>query len=321
VNKLVSLRWVLAVAIFTGAVTSAAEASARTCAGASDCPLGYTCDGATCMSYGCTTDSDCGPGTRCNLSSGVTTCVTPLDGGPMSCTSSQCVPAWDAPCSADTDCGPGFTCSGAGGYDQIKCAPDANFSIPSYATAAPTACPMPPVPPPNLCDGGTQYCFSVSWKTCVGPTTTACKLDSDCPSTWTCGCEATCSLGPAEPVGYDAGAAGVDAGCSMVCTPPNADLVTLACAGSEGPSNGGSPGPTAPVTPTSDGGGTTSVPVSGASPTSASAPTSAPTGTGEAGSGGCLIGGGDAASSSSALILAMCAWMFRRRGADRRSRA
>ena len=51
--------------------------------------------------------------------------------------------------------------------------------------------------------------------TVSAPQTTPCSVDSDCPSTWTCGCETNC----------DGPVLAADGGCTTVCIAPNSDLL------------------------------------------------------------------------------------------------
>ncbi len=332
--------WMVACVTFACAAFSAGEAHARTCAVAADCPLGFDClgaspDGSTpgnCQSVSCGGDADCGAGTRCSIDSGTTTCVTEPDGG-QSCTSSMCVPQWDAPCSDDADCGPGFTCAPPSiGYYQIECSPDRVFSIPPYATKMSAPCPMPPFPPPNLCDGGTQYCFGISWKTCAAQQTAPCTVDSDCPSTWTCQCPATCAGGGGAEIGpssgpeasADADQSASDAACTKACIPPNSDLILTGCNGSTAPGFGNAGGTTGLGTP---GGKTGSGSASGAMATSSSpADGGGDSSTGGSNDspgtarlqGGCVMGPGDRVTDWPLGAVTAFAWASLRRRGRRR---
>jgi hypothetical protein len=309
--------WAARAVVASAALFAARSASARTCAADSDCPRGFRCtgsqteaDGAVvgmCLSIQCQSDSDCDVGLRCDFGLG-TVCVQEPDGGQSCQPNDVCAPGWQPPCTSDNDCGPGFTCSGGGGYTQCPRA-GIDASVPPYATATSIACadvPKPPFPPvcgapdsglapdaglpfciPPLCDGGT--CLSVSWKTCQQQPTPPCTVDSDCPSTWTCRCGATCGGGFIPAGGTEAG--GQDSGCTLTCTPPNSDLSNggtgLVCAGAAGgavvvPNGGLAAG---------GGGGGGGGGGAGAAPVEAGAPEAgAPTGNAAAnGGGGCHI--------------------------------
>jgi hypothetical protein len=239
------------------------QAQARACSVASDCPKGYACepggpitaDGGlttTCVvSLPCQSNADCGPGFVCWQSAfGVygppnagEVCSKTADGG-MTC--SGCVPNWDAPCLTDTDCGPGFTCSGTAGVFWGGDQEDAGE--PAYTTVTVVPCsavPMGPfspdsgiapgpLPVPSQCDLDSVW-TDVTWNTCVAQTTgswpcgscQSCSVDSDCPSTWTCACQVTCSNYPL----FRQGALTVDSGCALACSPPNYDLLIEGCDG------------------------------------------------------------------------------------------
>jgi hypothetical protein len=232
------------------AVTGAPrEARARTCTAASDCPKGYGCEPAgvgpdggptgACVSLTCESNADCGPGLSCYLDMG-TECMTAADGGQTCGPHNACVPQWDAPCLADSDCGPGYGCTPTNG-GSFNCGKNQDAGQPPYAMVTGVPCSAVPVPPSpfpeagfppgfplSICEAGTT-CTEVTWKTCVAQKTGACSVDSDCPSTWTCGCPSTCSELPPIP-----GQPLVDAGCTMGCIPPNSDLDPFFCAGAVG---------------------------------------------------------------------------------------
>jgi hypothetical protein len=302
----------------------ARTAFARQCSSTPDCPLGFEClSGATsggggqvgsCVSISCRSDADCGPGLRCDLNSPWTTCVTGPDGGQY-CSSVACVPAWVAPCSADSDCGAGFSCSGAGGYDQTVCGSSWDASLPAYAHATAVACPTLPVPAPNSCGGGPVTCFSVAWKTCVAQTTAPCSADSDCPSTWTCGCKAPCG-GSSGGIGAysDAGPSTVEAGCTKACVPPNSDLAPLQCGGLLGGGGGfanasadASPVLSSPVPSTEVEGG------AGSGSPQRAMPSAAPSA-----NRGCQIGEGDSGGWTACLLAALACVSARRLAKRRR---
>jgi hypothetical protein len=237
--------WIFAFSVFAAVTSSPRRAEARACSVASDCPKGFDCEpygvaadgGAAgiCTSVTCQSNSDCGPGFTCYRSSrGVGVQLGAL-WVPTVCTQttadtcSACVPQWAAPCLASADCGPGFTCSpGPTGYD---CGKDQDASRPAYENAMIIPCSavsMPPFLPPSappLCEAGST-CTAVSVNQCISPQSSPCRGNSDCPSTWTCGCETNCE-GPVLAS---------DGGCVLVCIPSNSDLVVEEC-------NGGGGGP------------------------------------------------------------------------------
>jgi hypothetical protein len=335
--------WVIGIAAFLVAASSASSADARTCTTDAGCPLGFQCLGggesadggpvSSCFSFSCQSNSDCGPGLSCYLDMG-TECVTAPDGG-MSCgPGSACVPQWNAPCTGDTDCGPGFTCSGSTGYYQ--CGPNqATVVLAPYQTSTTIPCgavPMPPFLPPGLpaiCDAGST-CLSITQNTCVAEQTPPCTVDSDCPSTWTCECQMTCGGVNLPETSSDSGESTVDAGCTKACTPPNSDLLTFACEGAEGTTNGGGAPSTSPVaeagadsdaaTEALDGGGV--APAALLVEAGTDSGTASPSGSRGAASsashnGGCQIGPGDTATDWAAGAVGVFAWVFRR-GARRR---
>jgi hypothetical protein len=264
-----------------------------------------------CISLSCQSNSDCAASFSCYLDMG-TECLTTADGGQTCGPQNACVPQWDAPCVTDADCGPGFTCSpGLTGYD---CGKDQDASQPPYVTVTTVPCSAVPTPPPflpppdsgfpaipPLCEAGTT-CTETKTNMCVAQQTGTCTVNSDCPSTWTCGCKASC-----DDVAQPPGGSAVDAGCMMGCIPPNSDLVLEVCGGAaEAPSLGPSGSTPVPSSPgASDGGGETAGP--SGSPAAAGS---------SSGGGGCQIGS-DATSATWALvtagILAAARWRPRRR--------
>jgi hypothetical protein len=288
---------ILASAAFLCAALDAPAAHARACAAASDCPTGFDCaptgttsDGGpagTCYSLPCQSDSDCGAGFRCYLDVG-TICTPGTDGGSSCSPASQCVPQWDAPCTDDAQCGTGFTCSPSGivGYN---CGKDQDASQPAYVMATVVSCSdvpsLPLLPPPDsgfpsipaLCDAGST-CTKTTTNACVAQQpSTPCTVDSQCPSTWTCGCQMTCTSGGLEmPAGVDANAS--PAACTQVCIPPNSDLVIEVCNGVEGLGGGGALGGSTSSPAPADGGARSDTAAPGA--TSAS----------PASHGGCALG-------------------------------
>jgi Dickkopf-like protein len=229
---------IVASTAFLSAAFSARGASARDCTVAADCPRGYDCEpsgtsadgGASeaCSSLPCKSDSDCGPGTRCDLSMGA---------------ESRCAPQWQVPCTADADCGPGFTCSGDG-PKSWNCGAGQDASEPPYVTSMIIPCSdvPPPGPPgfdgslpfdlPPICKPGTS-CLYFTWKVCAAQQTPPCTVDSDCPSTWTCQCPMTCRGIPPPPPGLDENPPS-DAACTKACVAPNSDLSTDECGGEVG---------------------------------------------------------------------------------------
>jgi|HubBroStandDraft_6_1064221.scaffolds.fasta_scaffold38318_3 hypothetical protein len=246
--------WLLACsALLTAALSTREALATRACAADTDCPKGFDCESSgttseggpagTCMSLPCQSNSDCGPGLSCFLDM---TTLEPF--GP----SSACVPQWYAlGCSENTACGPGFTCS-IDASRQWDCPGDRDASQPPWAVTMIVPCSdaLQPVVPPvdsgfpavptTIClDGGT--CLYTTWNECFAQQTGPCTVDSDCPSTWSCGCQ-TATCGVLEPADL------VDAGCTMACIPPNSDLlVPGACLG--GVASG-----TTPMPAVSDGG-------------------------------------------------------------------
>ncbi len=244
-------------ATFCAGLLPARAAEARDCAANSDCPKGFQCspigtsaDGGpgVCSSLPCESDSDCGSGTRCEFDVG-TECTGSPTGTQVCAPLNVCVPQWQAPCTTDSECGPGFACGGDGGAGYpgvsgagyVQCGPgQVDASVPSYATSTTIPCadvPEPPMPPdfgdsgpqiPVICEPGST-CLSVTWKTC-NAAQTACRADSDCPSTWTCGC-ADIGVVSTPAIFPDGAVQTSSAPCTTVCLAPNSDL-------SWGPLNG-----------------------------------------------------------------------------------
>ena len=316
--------WVLTFCALAAITASPRQAEARACAQASDCPKGWDCRAAesdggptgTCMSLPCQSSSECGPGLGCFVqgwslgpglpASATTQSLFAPDG-------SACLPQWEVACTSASDCGPGFTCPpSSGGFGgSYNCGKDQDASEPPYATVMTVPCSAVPTPPipfgdaglpggfqiPSICEAGTT-CTEVSWNNCVAPQTTPCSVDSDCPSTWTCGCETNCDGPVLAP----------DGGCTTVCIAPDSDLFAgELCAGGAG---AGSFGPSvstpAPSSPAPDGG--VGVAASGASPGAASSSS--------AHGGGCQIGS-DGSSGSWPFVVpgvvAAARWRPRRR--------
>ncbi|HLK36983.1 MAG TPA: hypothetical protein VKU41_09560 [Polyangiaceae bacterium] len=289
---------VLAISACASIASSSLQAQARTCSAASDCPKGFDCQPAgmgpdggpanACVSLSCQSNADCGPGLSCYADMG-TRCQTSEDGGQTCGPYNACVPQWEAPCVADPDCGPGYTCPPST-FGSYNCGKDQDASLPSYATVSTVPCSAVPKPPflpppdsgfviPSICEAGTT-CTKVTWNTCVAQNTGACRVDSDCPQTWTCACQSTCG---ALPPG-----SGIDAGCTLGCIPPNSDLSTVTCNGVAG---GPSFGPSTPTTPPSsalaDGG--VDAAASHESPEASASGESPGTGSSSAHGGGCQI--------------------------------
>jgi MYXO-CTERM domain-containing protein len=152
---------------------------------------------------------------------------------------------------------------------------------------------------PSICDAGS-YCEEIAQNTCTSQSTNqACSTDSDCPSTWTCGCEALCSGALSPPPGEDASPAAPS--CTLVCLAPNSDLMQEVCAGPASFSgNGGSAAAAPSPSGSSDAGGATSA-----------GDTATGTASGAHG-GGCQVGAGDP-SAIAGLITAAALALARRR--------
>jgi MYXO-CTERM domain-containing protein len=325
-----ALFWILAA--FASVTASPRQAQARACAEPSDCPKGWYCadsdagvaaDGGpsgTCMSLPCQSNSDCGPGLSCfiegwSLGPGlpVSTSTQSLFAAPDGGKGSACLPQWEVACTSASDCGPGFTCppTSTGGFGgSYDCGKDQDAAEPPYATVTTVPCSAVPnplsllgdaalpagFPNPSICQAGST-CTEVSWSNCVAPQTTPCSVDSDCPSTWTCGCETNCN----GPVLAD------DGGCMMVCMAPNSDLFAgEVCGGAEGVSSGPSNSTPAPSSLGASDDGVDAA-ASGASPGAAAS---------SSGHGGCQVGS-DSASAPWTLVimgfLAAARWRPRRR--------
>jgi hypothetical protein len=320
--------WVLAFCTFGALTAPSRRAEARACTMASDCPMGWSCDESdggvaadggptgTCISLPCQSDSDCGPGLRCfiegySLGSGLPISASTPSLLGASTGGSACIPEWEIACTSASDCGPGFTCPDTtGGFGgSVNCGKDQDASEPPYATVTTIPCSEVPnpltafgdasLPPPfsnlSICEAGTT-CTKVQWNDCVAPQAAPCSVDSDCPSTWTCGCETNCN-GPVT---------GTDGGCVTVCLEPNADLFSgEVCFGGEGSSPGFNGLPTSSGSVPADSGA--SAGGSGDSPSKSAASGS---------QGGCQVGSGGASGSWPLVvagILAMARWKPRRR--------
>jgi|SRR5580700_887714 hypothetical protein len=316
--------WGLSFFAFASTALLPRQADARACSVASDCPMGFSCESGgvaadggpagTCVSLPCQSNSDCGSGFACDLDLG-TECVTTPDSGQTCELASACVPQWDVPCVTATDCGPGYTCQPATGA-SYNCGKGQDASEPPYLTVTIVPCSAVPTPPnlfddasvapgfpaiSPICDAGST-CTKVTWNTCVARQTGPCSDDSDCASTWTCGCETTCSAVPPPPTGVPA----VDAGCTMACIAPNSDLAIEVCNGAALPAAVGS-------TPESSAPSDSGVDAAGASGSSSIAGSAG-------GSGGCQIGsntGGAPWTLVMTGILAAARWRAgrKRRGA------
>jgi hypothetical protein len=284
--------WVLPFA-FGVTLFGARAAYARDCSVASDCPRGYTCTGAaatddggsagTCLASTCQTDSDCAPAFRCDVDA-YTQCVGSACG-----LASVCQPQYDVPCATDGDCGPGFACSGSVGGFNCGAQQDAGYPYGTTMTVPCEDVPKPPfLPPPDsgfnipaICQPGST-CTSNTYKTCQSQAPGSCDVDSDCPSTWTCGCQqgGVGGEGPADPA-----MATTDASCAKACLAPNSDLAFF----------GGENGAGASFGPAGTGVGVDAGAVEGAgTPSLGNDTAKAAAGAPPAGnsSGGCAVGGG-----------------------------
>jgi MYXO-CTERM domain-containing protein len=289
----------------------------------------------TCMSLPCQSNSDCGPGLSCfiegwSLGAGLplSTSTQSLFAAPDGGKGSACIPQWEVACTSASDCGPGFTCPPSGQDTgatltgtltslggAFNCGKDQDASEPPYATVTTVPCSAVPTPLsvlgdaaipgglqiPSICEAGTT-CTEVSWNTCAAPQTTPCSVDSDCASTWTCGCETNC----------DGPVLAADGGCTMVCIAPNSDLFAgeVCSGGAEGSAGGLSFGPSgSTAAPSSPGASDSGVDAAGASGSPAAAGSSS-------GHGGCQVGS-DSTNWSWALVsvgvLAAAGWRPRRR--------
>ena len=275
--------WAIAVAGVVVLAFPGTAAAQRICKVDGNCPKGFQCvdEGAgtdrICLVTSCQTDADCGPALRCMLNA-----ATECTGGRETChPANYCEPQWEVPCEADRDCGPGFTCTGPGGLDE--CGPSADAAAaPPYATAERIPCSAVPKPPfpscnadggctppgfaiPSICQPGST-CIELTWKTCEQAATGSCKVDADCPSTWTCDCGPPFHGEIVLPL-KDAGTA---AACMRICTPPNQDLEN----GGVGPIFGG-PAMSVPAQSTSSAdAGTPRAPTGSGGPMAAPAPSS-----------------------------------------------
>lgn len=229
--------WILPFA-FGATLFGARAAYARDCATDSDCPRGYTCMGTTtsddggstgaCSASACQTDSDCAPAFRCEVDA-YTQCV-----GTACSLASVCQPQYDVPCATDGDCGPGFACSGSVGGFNCGAHQDAGYPYGTTMTVPCEDVPKPPfLPPPDsgfdvppICQPGST-CTANTYKTCQSQAPGSCAVDSDCPATWTCGCEQGGFGGGGDVVlPVDADIA-TDASCAKTCLAPNSDLSTF----------------------------------------------------------------------------------------------
>jgi hypothetical protein len=319
--------WVFAFAVF--ALTASPRlARARACAGNSDCPKGFDCepggvaaDGGfaqqLCVSLPCQSNSDCAAGFSCYCTGGFScysktpseVCGTTADGGQTCRPNNVCVPQWNAPCVTAADCGPGFTCP-ASNSETLGCADQfVDASYPPYAIVMTYPCTGVcidggPPPPPGLSTPCIESypmgtCKSLTWNTCVAQQTGTCSVDSDCPSTWTCGCVMTCGFSQAPIPASD-----TDAACTLGCIPPNSDLAFEGCI----PPEEAPP----PIHEPTD---------SGVDATSSSGP-SATAGASRTHPGGCQIGSGGASEGWAPVAvgaLAATGWRSRRRRRAMRS--
>jgi hypothetical protein len=308
--------WVLPFA-FGATLFGARAAHARDCAVASDCPRGYTCTGpaatddgggaGTCLASACQTDSDCAPGFRCDVDA-YTQCV-----GSACAPASICQPQYDVPCATDVDCGPGFVCSGSFGSYNCGAQQDAGFPYGTTMTVPCEDVPKPPfLPPPDsgfnippICQPGST-CTSNTYKMCQSQASGSCAVDSDCPSTWTCGCGAVEGLGGGLVLA-DASVT-TDASCAKACLAPNSDLAVF------GGENGGgaSFGPAGTVAGV-DAGAVEGV---GTPSPGSDAPKAAGGPAASNSSGGCALGGGGGTEWFWAPIGGLLA-VFRRRSRRR----
>jgi hypothetical protein len=92
---------------------------------------------------------------------------------------------------------------------------------------------------PAICQPGST-CTSNTYKMCQSQAPGSCDVDSDCPSTWTCGCEAE-GLGGSLVLADASMMTG--ASCTKVCLAPNSDLAIFGgengAGGSFGPAGTG----------------------------------------------------------------------------------
>jgi MYXO-CTERM domain-containing protein len=334
------------------------------CAKGADCPAGHADAGSApvpvttpttgaCVLGPCTVDKDCGDGMVCYTSTssectgaGVA-CPANADCAPIApvppvCTetkTSTCAYKWQLPCNKDIDCGDGFTCEpnvgGAcagsagggtsnGGGSASSGTASGGVNIPAGSTA--------PTPP----DCTTTMTFP-GW--CELKTTT-CKVDKDCPATWTCttmgpypvepvATPGTASSGPAVAVdagapttaptptplpAEDGGAAppATDAMTTPVtksCTPPGYELVGGG-GGETVSTSGGDGGAVTPGTPT-NGGGTTGTQNPPTTPGAASG--TADSTSGAAPNAGCSVGGPATGSAFGIFALAALGLALARR--------
>ena len=155
-----SLLTVLAPAVVAVVTFASGAARASTsCAKASDCAKGLTCQttGATaCPDIGCAPNEVCANPPACNPT-----------------TVMECVPG---PCSADSDCADGMVCFARA---QTSCS----------SPAAPPCSAGVKCPPVDLDAGG---CTSTTVKECVPRYVPPCHVDTDCGGGFTCVADQAC---------------------------------------------------------------------------------------------------------------------------------
>jgi MYXO-CTERM domain-containing protein len=315
----------------------AGNAAAQTCASDQDCPQGTACHGSTvvnptepackpgtdcpkpdasapmvimtCEPKPCSVDTDCGAGMVCH-SEQSTSCTgggsvaapcpanTVCDAGAPTkteemCTSTTvraCAYRWQLPCNADSDCGAEFKC-----MPTVSGACSGGGSTGSGGASRPA--PDEPVPPPAMDAGAPPMCTTMTsypgWCTAK---VTSCTTDAECPAPWKC-LQSPDTAVSSPPAGF---AAPADAGSpapTKVCASPLA-----------GPLRGGKGG-TAEDLPTMGGGNGSHVADGGTTPPTAGSDTSAKASS----SGGCSAGSGGRASGLGLVLVALGAFLARRR--------
>ena len=274
---------------------------------ATACEPGVECDAAAaappdCTGTGerlcepgpCTTDADCASGMACHATStescGTPGCADPSQGcsTAVTCTTvngpSMCVPKYELPCTVDADCGDHFTCTpNMGGVCEGSVSGDG---------AAPTiVCTTTPT--------GTSSCV---------PNTIDCKVDGDCPATWTCSGSSGGALGDCASGGESVDGAVTTTPCTPNPAPTPTYCIPPSYGGSFASSSHGS----------SDGSGASGS-NQGAAPTSGQSSPTTPQSTGTEGGasgGGCGVGGSPGGGAIWLCAAAMALGLARRRRAN-----